>query len=1107
MENHTGGLADLQADVTWIFGGGNPSSILNRGTFRKSAGTGTSTFQDLPFDNEGTLAVHSGSLTIHSAPLHNTAEVQVNAGELILTGGGSSSGQIITTSGTAVVFEAGSMRLLEEAQFGGAGWCRIRGATVLCEGDVAVPQLELTSGQVDGPGALTVTEAFVWNGSSMMQGAGSTIVGPNASATLSGAGDRNLSGRTLINQGTLAHTSPCRLVFYSAARMENHTGGLADLQADVTWIFGGGSPSSLLNRGTFLKSAGTGTSVIQGLPFDNEGTLAVHGGSLTIHSAPFHNTAEVQVNAGELILTGGGSSSGQIITTSGTAVVFEAGSMRLLEEAQFGGAGWCRIRGAALHCEGDVAVPQLELTSGQVDGPGALTVTEAFVWNGSSMMQGAGSTIVGPNASATLSGAGDRNLSGRTLINQGTLAHTSPCRLVFHSAARMENHTGGTVDLQADVTWIFGGGSPSSLLNRGTFLKSAGTGTSVIQGLPFDNEGTLAVHGGSLTVHTAPFHNTAEVQVNAGELILTGGGSSSGQIITTSGTAVVFEAGSMRLLEEAQFEGAGWCRIRGATVLCEGDVAVPQLELTSGQVDGPGALTVTEAFVWNGSSMMQGAGSTIVGPNASATLSGAGDRNLSGRTLINQGNLAHTSPCRLVFYSAARMENHTGGLADLQADVTWIFGGGSPSSLLNRGTFLKSAGTGTSVIQGLPFDNEGTLAVHGGSLTVHTAPFHNTAEVQVNAGELILTGGGSSSGQIITTSGTAVVFEAGSMRLLEEAQFGGAGWCRIRGAALHCEGDVAVPQLELTSGQVDGPGALTVTEAFVWNGSSMMQGAGSTIVGPNASATLSGTGDRNLSGRTLINQGTLAHTSPCRLVFYSAARMENHTGGLADLQADVTWIFGGGNPSSILNRGTFRKSAGTGTSVIQGLPFDNEGTLAVRQGILHFPTAPDLGPTTTVEFDLGGTAHPNDYGRIMCGQTLRLAGRLAVAFRDGFVPGPGQQFDVLTVPVQGVFGSYSAPPISPSVFINPVYRTDGVSLVTTDPTPIVWNTPGIDPERPFQLNIQGVANLSYVVLASTDFEAWTALSTNAAPASTIWNFIDVDSAVIPFRFYQVVYQP
>jgi hypothetical protein len=69
-----------------------------------------------------------------------------------------------------------------------------------------------------------------------------------------------------------------------------------------------------------------------------------------------------------------------------------------------------------------------------------------------------------------------------------------------------------------------------------------------------------------------------------------------------------------------------------------GELSVARLELTGGSLDGPGALTVTEAFVWNGSSMMQGAGSTIVGPNASATLSGAGDRNLSGRTLINQGN-------------------------------------------------------------------------------------------------------------------------------------------------------------------------------------------------------------------------------------------------------------------------------------------------------------------------------------------------------------------------------------------------------------------------------------------------------------------------------------
>jgi len=166
-----------------------------------------------------------------------------------------------------------------------------------------------------------------------------------------------------------------------------------------------------------------------------------------------------------------------------------------------------------------------------------------------------------------------------------------------------------------------------------------------------------------------------------------------------------------------------------------------------------------------------------------------------------------------------------------------------------------------------------------------------------------------------------------------------------------------------------------------------------------------------------------------------------------------------------------------------------------------------LSPTTAIEFGLAGTTDPNDYGRITCGQSLRLTGRLAVVFRNGFIPGPGQQFDVLSAPIQGVFQSYTAPPISPTVFINPVYRPDGVSLVTTDPTPTIWGLTRLDSEQQFHLSIRGIANLSYVVLGSTDFEVWTPRATNAVPASTVWEFIDVDSATLPWRFYRVFYQP
>jgi hypothetical protein len=221
----------------------------------------------------------------------------------------------------------------------------------------------------------------------------------------------------------------------------------------------------------------------------------------------------------------------------------------------------------------------------------------------------------------------------------------------------------------------------------------------------------------------------------------------------------------------------------------------------------------------------------------------------------------------------------------------------------------------------------------------------------------------------------------------------------------------------------------------------------------------------------------------------------------------LNWAYTGGDGCSVLNAGIFRKSAGTGTSVIQGLTFDNPGMLGGWEGILHFTTAPSLSPTTSLEFGLTGTTHPDGYGRITCDQPVSLAGRLVVVFRNGFVPGEGQRFDVVIAPTQGVFHDYAAPPVSPSVFINPVYRTEGVSLVTTDATPSIRGLARGGADQAFRLSVQGIANQPYIVVACTDFTDWVPLATNRVPASTVWEFIDVDSTWLPQRFYRVLYQP
>jgi hypothetical protein len=225
---------------------------------------------------------------------------------------------------------------------------------------------------------------------------------------------------------------------------------------------------------------------------------------------------------------------------------------------------------------------------------------------------------------------------------------------------------------------------------------------------------------------------------------------------------------------------------------------------------------------------------------------------------------------------------------------------------------------------------------------------------------------------------------------------------------------------------------------------------------------------------------------------------------MIDLQGDVNWVRP--NPATLINRGTLRKSAGTATSIIEAEVFENYGTLSVWQGALSVYRL-SLSASSVVEFPLAGSNHPEDYGRITSSQSLPLMGRLAVSFRNGFVPGAGQQFDVIAGPIAGQLESFTVPAISSNVFMNPILLPNLVRLVTIAPTPALRGLPSLDNEGRLVLNIEGIVNQSYAVEATTNFMHWAGLETNGIPTSTLWRFVDEDRAILPYRFYRVLFLP
>ncbi|MGD0519383.1 MAG: PEP-CTERM sorting domain-containing protein, partial [Thermoguttaceae bacterium] len=90
-----------------------------------------------------------------------------------------------------------------------------------------------------------------------------------------------------------------------------------------------------------------------------------------------------------------------------------------------------------------------------------------------------------------------------------------------------------------------------------------------------------------------------------------------------------------------------------------------------------------------------------------------------------------------------------------------------------------------------------------------------------------------------------------------------------------------------------------------------------------------------LDGTTLENQGTIIYTgTPYLLYGINGAILDNTAQGLIDLKNDRSFLpLWAGVKSTITNAGTFRKSAGTGTTITPAV-FNNTGTVEVQSGTL-----------------------------------------------------------------------------------------------------------------------------------------------------------------------------
>jgi hypothetical protein len=571
------------------------------------------------------------------------------------------SGALDVASGTLTFNDGG----VDNGTISGAGSVSLAGGTLTLNG--SAPNLILAGATVNGinasisnltwssgtlQGNNTVTGMANWTYGTI-GGGGNLTVASNAVLDISGSSGEFIYG-VLTNAGTVNWSGTTTLYLYQNSNqgyvggIVNLAGALFNVQNDESIESDEGFPY-FDNAGTFLKSAGVNTMI--NVIFTNSGVLDVASGTVTFNDGG--------VDSGTITGTGSVSAASGALTLNG--------AIQNLEIA--GGT----VDGV------NASISNLTWTSGILQG--ANTVTGTANWTYGTLAAGSSITVAS-NAVLNISGSSGEFLNG-VLTNAGTVNWSGTTTIYLYQNSN-QGDDGGIVNLagalfnaQNDQAIESEEGSPY-FDNAGTFLKSAGINTTI--SVIFTNSGTVDVASGTVTLTAGGANN--------------GTFTGPGNVSATGGTLTLNSTAANLILAGGTVDGVSG--------------SLSNLTWSSGMLQG--ANTVTGTASWTGGTL-SGASSLTVASNAVLNIGGNYAVFLYG-PLTNAGtvNWSGTAGIDLYYYSTytGSIVNLAGALFSVENDETMEAGGGSPY-FDNAGTFLKSAGTNTTIQA--TFNNTGTLGL------------------------------------------------------------------------------------------------------------------------------------------------------------------------------------------------------------------------------------------------------------------------------------------------------------------------------------------------------------------------------------------------------------
>ena len=452
--------------------------------------------------------------------------------------------------------------------------------------------------------------------------------------------------------------------------------------------------------------------------------------------------------------------------------------------------------------------------------------------------------------------------------------------------------------------------------------------------------------------NTVPGATDTAIVTNAGVTVSLNGATTVGAIILgTNGTGTVTLA------------------LAGQTLALNGPLTVNpsgSFAVDGGALMGNANNVLSGTIGWSAGSL---GGSLTLAAGSTLNITTTNDHTMRACTFNNNGSVIWTSGqvlCGETYYMSPGTMITNNGLWDSQGDLTLNGDVGYPETVFNNlGTFRKSAGINSSntVITSQVVFNQlsGVLDVQQGNLVLQGGGSFTGGTATNNNGVLWLSGGNFNLNGTVT--GTNVIENGGNL-------FGGI---LIQGG------------LQWQSGS--------------WGFTDNYNNWHSAGVTLNASGLLmiTTTNDHSMRSSTFINNGSVIWNGGqicCGEVYYMAPNTIITNSGVWDAQGDLTLNGDVGYLGTFFNNlGTFRKSAGTGNTILTGgVTFNNTGKLDAQSGNLALQGAYTLANGTQMSFGLGGSA---GNGSISLSGAASFAGSVSVNLNGFFWPAAGSAFNLL----------------------------------------------------------------------------------------------------------------